>query len=194
MNRTATVDDLIEDDTKEAPATPDQLAVITSTCEELRQLQRAIIKGEALIEEQKAEARRLSETVLPSLFDTAGVRMLSLEDDTVATLGEKVYASISKANAPVAAGWLEENGYGALVKTKLMVEFEKGDAKRIAAAEAALLKAKIAYEMTSAVHPATLLAFVKESLVAGRTLPPEIAHHEQPTVELKQPKVKKGKK
>lgn len=165
----------------------DRLARITSAVAQLQGHQQQLNALQEQAGKHAQDIKRLQEEVLPGLMDEAGVPELTLEDGQRVVRGEEVYTNISADNASAAAKWLEDNGYGAIVRSRIVVEFEKGDAKTSAAACKALDKARVGYALTSAVHPATLKAFVKESLEAGRLLPATISVHTQPKVQLKAP-------
>lgn len=185
-----TLDEMLVADAADKQARPDTLALITTAADELR---RATAAENALayqFETACAETKRLREAVLPPLMDEAGVKELSLDDGTRLVRTDEVYASVSKANLPKAAEWLEANGYGALVKSKITIEFERGDKKTADTATAVLTKAKIGFDNSFAINVATLKSFCKESLANGVKLPLSINVHEQATVTLKTPKVK----
>lgn len=187
------LNDMIAADADAPEVKPDMLARIVSTAEEMRLTQAKADELTAKAAECTAAVKRLSEEVLPSLMDEAGVKQLALEDDYSLERGENVYSSISAANAPAAAAWLEKNGYGAIIKARIGIEFEKGDTKMIAAVVKALKSVKANYDLREGVHPQTLRAFVRESLEVGRKLPASIAVHIQPVVSLKPPKKSKTK-
>lgn len=143
--------------------------------------------------EAAGRARKIRDEQLPPMMDTLTLRAFTLSDGTTVTRAEEVYASVSKENLAAAADWLTANGYGALVKAKITVEMEKGDDTTAKAARTALAKARVGYEESFAIHPATLRSFARESIEAGRPLPPSITHHVQPTAKLAAPKVRKIK-
>jgi hypothetical protein len=185
---TATVDEMIAEDAAAPVAlSADLLHRITETAGLLRDAKASLAKAELVVEEWKGIVRRLREQTLPALLDEAQVSSLGLQDadGTVVEKGEEVYASISKDNARAAARWLDANGYGALIKSEIVVEAPRGDRDTALAAMKALAKAHIAYEERAGVHPQTLKAFVRESLAEGRTLPATITYHTVPVAELK---------
>lgn len=185
------LDAMIAEDAAAQQASPDTLARITSAAIELQVLEARTKQLEAETEETKREARRLAEQVLPSLMDEAGVPFLGLEDGSKVERTEAVFASIVKDNAREATQWLEENGYGALVKNGFTIAVDKGDVKLAAKVRKVLEKAGLPFEEQCGVHPQTLVAFVKESLSQGRELPKTITYHVQPKVVIKQPKKSK---
>lgn len=185
------LDTMIVEDAAAQQASPDVLAQITTAAAELQVLEARAKQLEEQTEETKREARRLAEQVLPSLMDEAGVPFLGLEDGSKLERTDAVFASIAKDNAREATQWLEDHGYGALVKNGFTITVDKGDVKLAAKVRKALQKAKLPFEEQCSVHPQTLVAFVKESLLQSRKLPKTITYHVQPKVVIKQPKKSK---
>jgi len=185
---TSAIDALLAEDAAATPVAPDTLARIREQAVLLDKLERDARSFTAEAEACEKEARRIAEHVLPQLMDEAGLPAIELDDDTRIERGEDVYASISAANAPAATAWLEKNGYGSLVKFGFVIAVDKGDTKLAAHIRGVLVKARIGYEEKGGVHAATLTAFVKEAISAGRSLPPSITHHVQPRVRVKKAK------
>ena len=183
---TDTLDALIAEDAAAQQASPDTLARITTAAAELQVLEARVDQLEQETKEAEREARRLAEQVLPSLMDEAGVPFLGLEDGSKLERTEAVFASIAKDNAREATQWLEEHGYGSLVKNGFYIPVDKGDVKLSAKVRKVLEKAGLPFDEQCGVHPQTLVAFVRESLSQGRELPKTITYHVQPKVVIKQ--------
>lgn len=168
---------------------------ITAAASALKGAQWEVERAEEVLKQAKERMRELRERVLPALLDEAQVQSLGLQDEegTVVERGEDVYASIAKDKAAAACAWLDANGYGALIKSEIVVEAPRGDRATALAAIAALRKAHIEYAERSTVHPQTLKAFVRESLEEGRKLSPDITYHTVPVVELKVKRARKKK-
>lgn len=172
-------------------ATPDQLSVIKAKAAELVEYQLTLEGLGERVAAVKKEIEKLQTDVLPSLMDEAQVTLIGLEGDCTLERGEKVFASISKANAPEATKWLEDIGAGALIKLDIKVELEKGDVALAKKVRDLLTKSRIGFSESSGVHPQTLLAFVKERLADGKPLPESITYMIQPLVTVKPPKKSK---
>lgn len=182
---TAELDRQIAADASEQDVAPDALARITDATGKLLELDAYIAGLERELKKHEEERRRLAESVLPSLMDEADVASLTLADGVSVLRSEQVFASIAKANAEAATSWLIAHGHGALVKDAFTIPLDKGDTKLAAKVTALLTKAGIGFERRSSVHPQTLVAFVKESLAQGRSLPKAITHHVQPCIVIK---------
>lgn len=192
----AAVDEMIaEDAARPVAASPDTLASITAHALLMKEKAQRVQKLEEEVDRVKAEVRELRETVLPALMQEAQVTSIGLEDGegTWIERSDAVFASISKANAAAACAWLDEHGYGAIVKSGITIPIARGDRKMRERIVRSLRKAGVEFEETSGVHPQTLLAFVRESVEAGRELPKSITYHIQPVVDLKKPKARRPK-
>jgi len=185
----AAIDALLAEDAATLPVVPDMLARIMATAHEMVKLEREAQEALDRSEKLSKDARRLAETVLPQLMDEAGLPAIELDDDTRIERGDDVYASVSAANAPAATAWLEENGYGSIVKFGFTIPIDKGDTELADKVRATLTDAAIPFEEKGGVHANTLTAFVKESLEKHRALPEAITYHIQPRARLR--KVKK---
>ena len=191
MPTASATDDLIAQDAAERPAlSADKLEAITAAAGQLLELEGQAAELEDKLAILNGEGIRLKQEVLPALMDEAGVTSLRLDDDTTLSRDDAVFASIAKADANTASEWLIANGYASIVKMAFAIPVDKGDVKLQKQIRALLAKARIGYEEQSSVHPGTLRSFAKESVEAGRKLPPEIKVHVQPTVKVARKKVK----
>lgn len=181
---------MAEEDAQQEPVSPDKLAIIVSTAHQLQRLERSITEAQGVLERLTKEKQRLEFMVLPGLMDESRLKDFTLDDGWKVLREDAVYASISKDNAPVACEWLNKNGYGDIVKTMFTIPVPKGPEAPAAvkSLRALLAKHKVVFAYTSAVHPQTLKAFVKESIEKSRKLTPAITVHQQPCVSLKAPK------
>lgn len=187
----ATVDSLIAEDL-DAPHVVGNLGAFSEVAGEMLRIEARIADLSHMVELEQKELRRLREEVLPVMFAAAEVTSLTVTPPQdpehrsyTCTVADAVYASISKTNVVPATDWLQKAGYGALVKHAYSIPIDKGDTAAVKAVRAALAKARIDYEEKLSVHPQTLVAFVRESLAAGRELPKTITYHVQPTATLK---------
>lgn len=191
---TATVEQMMAEDAAEPVALHASLLDrIAEAADALRKAKQACAAAEQEMETHKATIRDLRERVLPALLDEGQVQMVALQDaqGTTVERGQEVYASISRERAPAACAWLDANGYGSLIKSEVVVEAPRGDRATATRAMAALRTAGVQFEERSGVHAQTLKAFVRESLEAGRTLPPSITYHTVAVADVKEKKARK---
>lgn len=181
------IDEMIAEDADQAPP-PDVLARLNGHAQELEQHYTRLAQASLVAEDATKQIQRIETEVLPSLMDEAHTKKITLDGGVQFERAERVFASVSKANAAKAAAWLIKAGYGSIVKMGFNIEVPKGDVKLQTKIKGILAKAKIKFGELTGVHPQTLLAFVKESLEAGRKLPSEISVHTQGVVKVTFPK------
>jgi hypothetical protein len=79
-----------------------------------------------------------------------------------------------KAKRAAAIRWLEENGAVNLIKTDLVVSFDKSQHNVALDTQQMLIERGLPASITSGVHPMSLQAFVKEALKNGDEIPLEL--------------------
>lgn len=148
-------------------------------------LQRVVALSE-LMRAQAAEVERLETELkaaksaylrteredLPTLMEELGLTELKLHDGTVVVIKPDVDCGISEERRQPAMRWLEDNGFGALIKTKVELAFGR-DQRDVALRTAHSLEEQ-GFEnviMKEEVHHATLKSFIKEQLENARPLP-----------------------
>jgi hypothetical protein len=87
---------------------------------------------------------------------------------------EDVYASIPKGNEENAYEWLNENGFGGIIKHVVSASFGKEEDSRAAEFVKAAQELGLTPEDKRSIHSATLKAFVKEQLAQGKNIPLEL--------------------
>jgi len=140
---------------------------------ELLKTQKHELEGLTMqVDDAKKALLKTEREDLPNLMAEVGLTEIKLEDGTIVSIKEEVDASISVAKRPAAVAWLNENGFGGIIKTEVSVTFGAGS--HDAAEELKTFLAEEGYEtaeMSETVHPSTLKAFVRERLAAGTAIP-----------------------
>jgi hypothetical protein len=129
---------------------------------------------EQQLKEAKEEFARTEREDLPLLMNELGLTELKLEDGWVVRIAEDVTCGIPEAKRADAHAWLNEHGFGGLIKTQVAIAFERGEHDKAVAAAKALGKKYPTTALNESVHPATLKSFVKEQLAEGAALPLEL--------------------
>lgn len=114
----------------------------------------------------KETVRRIEQEDLPELMQELGLETFRLKTGETIEVKLDVECSISEQRRSAAHAWLSENGFGGLIKTDVVVNFDRGE--HDAAVEFA---AKVGGNAVERVHPSTLKAFIKEQLEAGTAIP-----------------------
>jgi hypothetical protein len=138
----------------------------------LRFAQAAYTAAQLAAEEAKAEVRRIETESLPDLMQEFGLKEARMSDGTLLTVSEDVDAAVTEERMAAALAWLTPRGYDGIVKTKLSVDFGRGEREAAEAAARVLSEeCSLHADLKLAVHPQTLKAFVRERLAAGEQIP-----------------------
>jgi len=127
------------------------------------------IAAEQALAAAKETARRIREESLPSVMQELGLTELTLDDGSEIKTGMEVYCGIKVDDREAAFGWLEENGFGGLIKTEVVVPFGRSDEERkmLTKLKRSLEKAEYQYTAGQSIHAGTLKAWLKEQLREG---------------------------
>lgn len=130
---------------------------------------------EAQLEREKAILKGIKETEIPSALEGLFGKF-DLKDGRALEVGQKIRASIAGEKAPPAIKWLDDNGYGAIVKREVVFRFGKDDAMFAPFREFVQNFEKekgkrLVREDKFSVHPQTLEAFIREKMKEGVDLP-----------------------
>lgn len=120
--------------------------------------------------------KSLVEVEIPNLMRTLGLEEIKLATGHTVKLIPVYSASLAEERKPEGYKWLEDNGYGALVKTKLILEYGKGEEEeeKKKKAKVTLTKQGFEFEEKNDVHHKTLQAFVKERYEKGEQFPEKL--------------------
>lgn len=155
----------------------EQLTRIRTMAERLVIAQKEVKCLEEALEAAKDVEKRLEREDLPELMRELGFTSFTLTDGSKAELVDDVACNITAENHEDAIRWLDQNGFGGLVKTQMQVTFNREDRDAaIKLAQGVLLAAKAAHVeiepiVSEKVHPATLKSFIKEELGKGAKVP-----------------------
>lgn len=174
----------------------DQLERIMTMAEQLLQTQGRVKQLTDELADTKREMSRLEQEDLPELMREVGFSSFCLNDGSIVELTDDLSCGIADANRREAMAWLDSNGFGGLIKTKLEIIFNREDrefAIKLAdrmADEAEKEEVIIDREVVENVHAATLKKFIKEEMEKGNAVPFDLfSIHPYSKV-----KIKKGKK
>jgi hypothetical protein len=128
----------------------------------------------AQLDAAKAYHRRIEQEDLPELMREIGLAEFTMTDGTKIQVTDDVECGISEERRAAAHEWLARNGFGGLIKTEVVVAFPRDaheEAQRVADDLAQELEGIATPQVQERVHPATLKAFIKEQLAAGKPVP-----------------------
>lgn len=129
--------------------------------------------------------------LLPGLMKEHELEEIKLSDGSVIELKEDVSVSISEANKPAAYKWLDKHEFGGIIKTQVLVSFDRSNEDRDKANKLVdwLEKRNLTTERKEGIHAGTLKAFVKAERAKGTKFPKSI-----PVFPYEYANVKLGKK
>ena len=148
-------------------------------------LEAAVIKAELRVESMKEEIKRLSENLIPDLMMEIGMSEFTLTDGTKIKVAPFYTATIDDTNRDACMRWLNQNGFGDIIKKQIVMDVGKLDGvdwKLLLSILDAALKEQIAEvdpendvdiitSLKEGVHHQTLKAFLKEQITAGTKIP-----------------------
>lgn len=158
----------MNDATQPSTLSQEKLGEIQVLARLLVDYDREISDAEEALKVVKENARRVREESLPTAMSEVGLVKIKLSNGEVVEIKSDVYASIPVEKRAQAYVWLEDNGFGALIKTEVSVAFgreEREAAKKLAVE---LEGRGLPASCDSSVHPQTLKAFLREQIEAAR--------------------------
>ena len=121
-----------------------------------------------------AEVERLGEIVIPELLEDLGTEIYRLPDGREITIKRDVLAGILVDQRADAHDWLDRGGHGGMIQRTLVVDFDKGEVKKVAALRKRLIKAGFDVKTEEKVNPSTLRAWARRRAEAGEEIPDSI--------------------
>lgn len=161
---------------------------MTEAAQTLVLAEQATEAAETALKEAKERERLLREETLPGMLNELGVENLTLLDGSAISMKQEVYCSITEEKKAEAFKWIEDNGFGGIIKTVVSVPFGKGEIEKAMDLLVALEEMDIpSGYIDRSVHAQTLKAFVKERLgEMGEVAAEQEARKSEPPSELKE--------
>lgn len=129
-----------------------------------------------MLELKRAQEAQLdiSQRRLPELMDSLGLSTFKTTSGLAITIQEKIRASISQENKPKAFAWLEEHGFGGLIKRNVVIKFGRDQEEEAVQYLDTLRQDGKDAALDKTVHSSTLASFVREQLEEGKNIPVEV--------------------
>ncbi len=147
------------------------------TLEEMTELARELVDAEQQVEaletqlkQKKEDARLLRELVIPAAMTELGLRSMELSDGQTLTIKDDLSCSLPKdvLQRERAMTWLIDHQAGGLIKSEVTVAFDREKIDEATKLVEDLQSLGLVPEMETSVHPATLKAYIKETLAANQ--------------------------
>jgi hypothetical protein len=163
-----------EEDSKRLPSNA-EIQDVSKLVNLMLEKQRKVTAAKIALKQAEDELARIAQKELPEAMQIAGTQDFTTTNGIRIVLKEDLFASISEANRDQAFTWLQENGFGDLIKNKVDLSFGRGEENRVQY----LLKnleelGYNDYSVKESIHGGTLKAFLKEQLAAGTDVPLEL--------------------
>lgn len=162
----------MSDDRSEHRPTTDSLVRVAELSRLMLQQEADLERANAAVAAAKEALLRTRREDLPELMREVGLSSVRLESGETVTVTDDVSAAIPAAMRERAFQWLEEHGFGGLIKTELTIQYGRDER------ETALADAERIAELTGrapsvgqTVHTQTLRAFIREQMEKGNTVP-----------------------
>lgn len=144
----------------------------------MAELARALVEADAGVDEAegalkdaKERARVLREETIPAAMQEMGLEEVKLETGQKISIKQDVYASIPAASKGAAYDWLNEHGFGGLIKVEVSTTFAKGEQEQAIKLHKQLAAQGLQPDLDQSVHAQTLKAFLREQIAAGNNIP-----------------------
>lgn len=150
------------------------LAEVSALCTAMIEAEKEVELQEEELKSAKERVRQLKEESIPMAMQELGLDSMKLTTGQKVSIKQDVYAAIPAAQRGEAYAWLDNHGFGGLIKTNVSVSFGKGEKENALNAVAILQKVGLAPDLTQSVHAQTLCAFLREQMAdaeSSKTLP-----------------------
>lgn len=137
-------------------------------------LEQAIETKEEELKALKKQLQEVSTEQLPAAMAEHGVSEFTLADGSKVSVKKFYGASISKARQDEAFHWLNENGYGDLIKNQVAASFVRGQEEEAREFSHELERRGMSVTSKKWVEPMTLKAWAKEMVEKGRPPPDDL--------------------
>lgn len=157
--------------TEEYSTTFDKLKVSIDT---LLTINRNIEELQKQISSLTEEYKLLSRNVIPELLEELGLQEVVSSGGLAVSIRERCTASVRKDYKQEAYGWLEDNGYGDIVRNTLIADIGKGNLDAATSFQDHLRAEGIPATLEKKIHPQTFQKFATDLIDGGGTLPEEL--------------------
>lgn len=151
------------------------MGALTDLADQLEKSDEEVIRLQALLDEAKANSRRICEKEIPDLLD--GMQgNVKLPDGRTISVSEKIRSGAVAEKKIPAINWLDAHGHGYIVKKQFIIEFGRADTQWIKEFEKMLTESKVPLNVKkeNSIHHSTLEAFIRQSLEDGLDIPKDI--------------------
>lgn len=143
--------------------------------EEVLKREAAILLIETNLESEEKALNLVQGGSLPELLESMGIAEVKLKDGSLVEVKRFYAPYISEERRESAHAWMDEHGFGSLIKKTVVVAIDRGDDLALLDLAKYLKDAKYDYSVEEGINYKTLESFVKgqyESTEEGAAKPP----------------------
>lgn len=152
----------------------DQLLEVTRLAEAAFEAKKKLEQVEEQLKVAKEEYKQVAEKQLPELMDALGLKTFKTSSGISVEVAEKIRTSLPPENRIKAFNWLEENGYGGMIKSTVVVAFKREEIEKAKELANELRIDQYIANVERKIEPMTLTSFIKEQLTQGKDIPLDI--------------------
>jgi hypothetical protein len=128
----------------------------------------------AALQAENERLMQLQRVDMPELMNELGLDFARLADGTEFRLSEGVEVKIPDERRDAAYSWLDANGFGGIIRTTVSAEFSRDERQLALGMLGTMQAAHTEASMKESIHPATLVAFIKERMAKGESFPADL--------------------
>jgi hypothetical protein len=151
-----------------------KLGTVTALARSQLRLHEKVLASEAETKKLKEELRSIQEDLLPAAMTELGLNSVELNDGSKVAVKPFYGASINKENLDQAFDWLNNEGFGDLIKNVVTASFSRGEENSAQLLADELEGSGHRVNTKKWVEPMTLKAFVREQVENGTDLPQDL--------------------
>lgn len=138
------------------------------------QLEQRLVELEEETKDVARSLKQIQEEEIPNLMFELGVQSFKLTDGSEIKVQKYYAASIPKDRQAEAFSWLNDHGFGDLIKNQVATNFVRGQEQAAETFAQECVDRGLAVNTKKWVEPMTLKAFAKEQVESGADLPSDL--------------------
>jgi hypothetical protein len=147
---------------------------LASLAAALVEADRNVDVAELELKKAKEHARTLREETLPMAMQELGLSDVKLATGEKIVVKQDVYLAVPAERKEEAWAWLEDHGFGGLIKTEVKAAFGRGEVDAALGVLSGLRAEGVDAVLKRDVHAQTLKAWAREQIAAGADLPMDL--------------------
>lgn len=159
--------------TSESPDST-QLAQLGDLANDLFLAELKLLEAQEKSREAQEVVRNIAEQQIPELMDLLGLASFETKSGVKLTVADVIRASIPKVRREEAYKWMDEAGFGGLVKHNVTVMFGRDEGPEAVSLIASLEKSGLRVKDEKKVESSTLRKFVGDLLSDGKKIPMDL--------------------